>query len=166
MLLYGKTKTVYADMVLQAPRVELDQRTQIVLATRSVDSAGNTLDAAKFKTGDTEMTNDTIRYNFKTQVGLTSKTYTQQGEMLVIGEKAKKVNPSTTFISTARFTTCLLDEPHFSFVAGKMKVINQKLAVSGPAHPEFEGVESRQFDVHHSMESIEENWTKLAAIKF
>jgi len=140
VLLYGKTKTVYADMVLQAPRVELDQRTQIVLATRSVDSAGNTLDAAKFKTGDTEMTNDTIRYNFKTQVGLTSKTYTQQGEMLVIGEKAKKVNPSTTFISTARFTTCLLDEPHFSFVAGKMKVINQKLAVSGPAHPEFEGV--------------------------
>lgn len=140
VLLYGKTKTVYADMILQAPKVELDQRTQIVLATRSVDSAGNTIDAASFKTGETEMTNDTIRYNFKTQVGLTTKTYTQQGEMLVIGEKAKKVNLNTTFISTARFTTCLLDDPHFSFVAGKMKVINQKLAVSGPAHPEFEGV--------------------------
>ena len=35
------------------------------------------------------MTNDTIRYNFKTQVGLTKKTYTQQGEILVIGEEAK-----------------------------------------------------------------------------
>ena len=59
---------------------------------------------------------------------------------MVIGEQAKKVNANTTFIRSARFTTCMLDEPHFAFVAGKMKVINQKLAVSGPAHPEFEGV--------------------------
>jgi LPS-assembly protein len=140
VLLYGKTKTTYTDMVLTAPRVEVDQRTQIVTAVRSVDSTGNTVDAAFFKTGDSEMTNDTIRYNFKTQVGLTKKTYTQQGEILVIGEQAKKVNANTTFIRSARFTTCMLDEPHFAFVAGKMKVINQKLAVSGPAHPEFEGV--------------------------
>jgi len=140
VLLYGKTKTTYTDMVLTAPRVEVDQRTQIVTAVRSVDSTGNTLDAANFKTGDSEMTNDTIRYNFKTQVGVTKKTYTQQGEILVIGEQAKKVNANTTFIRSARFTTCMLDEPHFAFVAGKMKVINQKLAVSGPAHPEFEGV--------------------------
>lgn len=140
VLLYGKTKTIYTDMVLTAPRVEVDQRTQIVTAVRSVDSTGNTLDAANFKTGDSEMTNDTIRYNFKTQVGVTKKTYTQQGEILVIGEQAKKVNANTTFIRSARFTTCMLDEPHFAFVAGKMKVINQKLAVSGPAHPEFEGV--------------------------
>ncbi|MGA1378662.1 MAG: putative LPS assembly protein LptD [Chitinophagaceae bacterium] len=140
VLLYGKTKTTYTDMVLTAPRVEVDQRTQIVTAVRSVDSTGNTLDAAFFKTGESEMTNDTIRYNFKTQVGLTKKTYTQQGEILVIGEQAKKVNANTTFIRSARFTTCMLDDPHFAFVAGKMKVINQKLAVSGPAHPEFEGV--------------------------
>jgi hypothetical protein len=140
VLLYGKTKTTYTDMVLTAPQVEVDQRTQIVTAVRSVDSTGNTLDAAFFKTGDSEMTNDTIRYNFKTQVGLTKKTYTQQGEILVIGEQAKKVNANTTFIRSARFTTCMLDDPHFAFVAGKMKVINQKLAVSGPAHPEFEGV--------------------------
>ena len=140
VLLYGKTKTTYTDMVLTAPRLEVDQRTQIVTAVRSVDSTGNTLDAAFFKTGDSEMTNDTIRYNFKTQVGLTKKTYTQQGEILVIGEQAKKVNANTTFIRSARFTTCMLDDPHFAFVAGKMKVINQKLAVSGPAHPEFEGV--------------------------
>lgn len=140
VLLYGKTKTTYTDMTLTAPRVEVDQRTQIVTAVRSLDSTGNTKEAAFFKTGESEMTNDTIRYNFKTQVGVTKKTYTQQGEILVIGEQAKKVNVNTTFIRAARFTTCMLDEPHFAFVAGKMKVINQKLAVSGPAHPEFEGV--------------------------
>ena len=83
---------------------------------------------------------DTIRYNFKTQIGITKNTYTQQGEFLVIGDVAKKVNENTTFIKRARFTTCLLDDPHFDFVTPKMKVINQKLAVSGPAHLEFEGV--------------------------
>ena len=38
------------------------------------------------------------------------------------------------------FTTCDLDTPHFAFRAKKMKLVNQKLAVTGPIHPEFEGV--------------------------
>jgi lipopolysaccharide assembly outer membrane protein LptD (OstA) len=140
LILYGKTNTAYSDMTLAAPTVELDQQTKVVKAVRTVDSTGGTLEAAVFKTGETEMTNDTIFYNFRTQVGVTKKTYTKQGEMLVIGEQAKKVSPTTTFIKEARFTTCMLDEPHFAFVSGKMKMINQQLAVSGPAHPEFEGV--------------------------
>lgn len=140
IILYGKTRTTYADMIMTAPKVEVDQRMQLLTAVRTADSSGVTKEPANFKTGESEMTNDTIRYNFKTQVGLTKKTYTQQGEILVIGEEAKKVNANTTFIREARFTTCLLDEPHFAFVSGKMKVITQKLAVSGPAHPEFEGV--------------------------
>ena len=63
-----------------------------------------------------------------------------QGEFLVIAEKAKKVSENVTFASKATFTTCILDEPHFGIKTNKMKVINQKLAVSGPAHLEFEGV--------------------------
>ena len=97
-------------------------------------------ETAHFKSGDNEFTSDTIRYNFKTQIGLTKNTYTQQGEFLVIGHVAKKVNDNVTFIKKARFTTCMLDDPHFAFVTPQMKVINKKLAVSGPAHLEFEGV--------------------------
>lgn len=138
--LYGKTKTDYKDITLTAPKVEVDQQTQIVTAVNSKDSTGTVTETAHFTSGESDFTADTIRYNFKTQVGLTKNTYTQQGEILVIGEDAKKVNENTTFIKRARFTTCLLDEPHFAFVTPKMKVINQKLAVSGPAHPEFEGV--------------------------
>lgn len=140
VLLYGKTKTEYQDIVLTAPKVEIDQVTQIVTAVNAKDSTGAVTETAHFKSGESEFTSDTIRYNFKSQIGLTKNTYTQQGEFLVIGEVAKKVNENTTFIKRARFTTCLLDEPHFDFVTPKMKVINQKLAVSGPAHLEFEGV--------------------------
>lgn len=140
IFLYGKTKTDYKDITLTAPKVEVDQQTQVVTAVNIKDSTGKVTEVAKFKSTDNEFTSDTIRYNFKTQVGLTKNTYTQQGEILVIGEKAKKVNENTTFVEGARFTTCLLDDPHFAFVTPKMKVVNQKLAVSGPAHPEFEGV--------------------------
>lgn len=140
IILYGKTQTDYKDIQLTAPKVELDQGRQLVIATNSKDSGGQVIEPAHFKSGESEFSSDTILYNFQTQVGLTKNTYSQQGEILVIGELAKKVNENTTFIQRARFTTCLLDEPHFAFVTPKMKVVNQKLAVSGPAHPEFEGV--------------------------
>lgn len=140
ILLYGKTKTDYKDITLTAPKVEVDQQTQIVTAVNRKDSSGEVLEVAHFKSGESEFSSDTIRYNFKTQIGLTKNTYTQDGEIFVQGEEAKKVNATTTFIRKARFSTCNLDDPHFAFVTPQMKVINKKLAVSGPAHPEFEGV--------------------------
>lgn len=140
IILYGKTKTVYKDITLTAPRVELDQQTQVVTAVNRKDSTGEVLETAHFKSGDNEFTSDTIRYNFRTEVGLTKNTYTEQGEFLVISDDAKKVNENVTFIKRARFTTCLLDEPHFDFVTPRMKVVNKKLAVSGATHLEFEGV--------------------------
>ncbi len=140
IILYGKTKTEYNDIVLTAPKVEMDQQTQIVTAVNSKDSTGAVKETAHFKSGETDFTSDTIRYNFKTQVGLTKNTFTKQGEFIVIAEQAKKVNENTTFAKRAVFTTCLLDDPHFGIRTNKMKVINQKLAVSGPAHLEFEGV--------------------------
>lgn len=140
ILLYGKTKTEYKDIVLTAPKVELDQQTQIVTAFNKKDSTGEVTETAHFKSGENEFSSDTIRYNFKTQVGLTQNTVTQDGEMFVHGEKAKKINENTTFIRKARFTTCNLDDPHFDIYTGKMKVINKRLAVSGPAVIEFEGI--------------------------
>jgi lipopolysaccharide assembly outer membrane protein LptD (OstA) len=141
VILYGKTKTDYTDITLTAPKVELDQNTQTVTAFNSSDSAGTVLEEARFKNHDNEFTSDTIRYNFKTQKGLTKNTATKYGELTVIGETVKKVNATTTFIKRGQFTTCdIIDEPHFAFRASQMKVINEKVAVSGPAHPEFEGV--------------------------
>ena len=140
ILLYGKTKTDYKDITLTAPKVEVDQQTQIVTAVNSKDSTGAVKETAHFKSGETDFTSDTIRYNFKTQVGLTKNTFTMQGEFLVIAEQAKKVNGNTTFAKRAIFTTCLLDDPHFGIRTNKMKVISNKLAISGPAHLEFEGV--------------------------
>ncbi len=140
ILLYGKTKTEYEDVTLTAPQVSVDQQTQMMTAYNSKDSTGMVLEDAKFKQGENEFTSDTIVYNIKTQRGLTKNTITQSGEMFVHGEVIKKVDEHVTFVKNGLFTTCNLDHPHFAFRANKLKVINKKLAVSGPAHPEFEGV--------------------------
>lgn len=140
ILLYGKTKTEYQDVTLTAPQVAVDQQTQIMTAVNSKDSTGTVLEDAHFKQGENEFTSDTIVYNFKTQKGLTKNTITQSGEMFVHGELVKKIDDKVTFVKKGFFTTCNLDEPHFGFRANKLKVINKKVAVSGPAHPEFEGV--------------------------
>lgn len=140
ILLYGQTKTVYKDITLEAPRVEVDQATNLVTAYSSRDSLGDVAERARFEQGENQFQSDTIKFNFKTQKGLTTNTFTQQSEMFVQGEAIKKVTPNTFFVRHGRFTTCNLDHPHFSFVSNKIKVINNKVAISGPTHPEFEDV--------------------------
>ncbi|MCW3073969.1 MAG: hypothetical protein JWP69_1038 [Flaviaesturariibacter sp.] len=140
IILYGKGKTVYKDITLTAPQIELNQQTSLVSAYNNRDSLGEVITRARFEQAENKFESDTIRYNFKTQKGLTQNTFTNQQEIFIQGELIKKVDSVTVNISRARFTTCELDEPHFAFRANKMKVINNKVGVSGPVHPEFEGV--------------------------
>ena len=140
IFLYGKTKTEYKDITLTAPKIEIDQETQILTAYNRVDSLGEVLERANFKQGESAFQSDTIRFNFKTQKGLTKNTFTQSGEVFLQSSLAKKINATTMYAKNGVMTTCDLDDPHFGFHYNKIKVINNKLAVSGPIHPEFEGV--------------------------
>ncbi|TCJ19096.1 LPS-assembly protein LptD [Flaviaesturariibacter flavus] len=140
IILYGKTHTTYKDAVLDAPKVEIDNQTNTVVATGEKDSLGETITRARMQETDNKFESDTIRYNFKSQRGLLTNTFTTQNDMFINGRTIKKVDANTVFIKGGRFTTCDLDEPHFAFRANKLKIINNKVAVSGPMHPEFEGV--------------------------
>ncbi len=139
-LLYGQTKTTYNDITLTAPKVQFDQETNILTAYSSKDSLGNTLARAQFQQGSEGFQSDTIRYNFKTKRGLTTNTYTKQNELFVNAPFIKKVNDSVAFAKHVTMTTCDLDVPHFGFVANKAEFVTNKIAVTGPIHPEFEGV--------------------------
>ncbi len=138
--LYSKGNIKYKDMDLSADSIELDQGTELVTATYRKDTAGNIIGRPVMVQADSKISSDIMKYNFKTQKGLTQGSITQQGEMLVIGEKVKKINETDYYAYRSQFTTCNLDTPHFAFRANKMKMVSQKLAISGPIHPEFEGV--------------------------
>ena len=138
--LYGNAKTTYKTAALEAGKIIFDQQTQNITAFGAKDSSGNLKSKPKFKEGDLNSTNDSIFYNLQSGKGLTKNSNFQQGEIYVNANTMKKVNPNEAFAWKARFTTCNLDEPHFAFRTNKLKIVTNKIGVSGPAFPEFEGV--------------------------
>ncbi|HEU5164489.1 MAG TPA: putative LPS assembly protein LptD [Chitinophagaceae bacterium] len=139
VVLYGKAKMHYKDIDLTAPKMELDQQTQILTAFKSVDSTGDLIERAHFSQGETKFQSDTIRYNFKTQKGLTKNTFTMMNEIVMSAEKSKRIG-NVLYARRGVLSTCNLDDPHFGFRYDKIKVVNNKVAITGPIHPEFEGV--------------------------
>jgi hypothetical protein len=141
MLLYGTESNVkYLDNDLSAPLIEYDQQSSLVKAVLKKDSTGAVIAYPTYTQTDFKSISDTIVFNMKTGKGLTKGTYTQQGEMYVYGEKIKKIDESVFYALNGRFTSCNLDTPHFAFVSKKVKLINKKMAFTGPVHPEVEGV--------------------------
>lgn len=140
ILLFGKTEVKYEDIVMNAPKIEFDQRTQYVTAQMARDSLGKVIGMAKLKQAESVTVSDSLRFNFKSQRGLTYNSFFQQEELYNFAEKVKKIDPETFFASKGRFTTCNLDTPHFAFSFSKAKFVSKKIVVTGPVHPEFEDV--------------------------
>lgn len=138
--LYGKARTDYKDMQLEAGTIEYNQEKQQVKAKGSSDTSANSLNKTSFKQGEMISLSDSMVYSLKNQKGITYNTYYNEGEIYVNAQKLKKVDTNVFYAYRAQFTTCNLDTPHFAFRTKKMKLINNKIGVSGPAHPEFEGV--------------------------
>ncbi len=138
--LYGKANAKNKDVDLTANNIQYDQSSQVIKAFGGIDTANNPLSKPTIKEGDQTTISDTISFNLKTQRGLSLNSFYNEGEIFVNAQRVKKTSKDVAFAYRSRFTTCNLDTPHFAFVARKMKIINNKLAVSGPAHPEFEGV--------------------------
>lgn len=139
-ILYGKAKTNYKDLQMEAATIRYDQQSQMVKAYGSLDSTGNPLSKPQFIQGELQSVSDSIFYDMRTGKGLTKNTFFQEGEIFVNAEALKKISADEVFASKARFTTCNLDTPHFAFRTRKMKIINNKMGISSAAFPEFEGV--------------------------
>ncbi len=144
IILYGKeSKVKYTDNELTAPVVEYDQRTNIVSAYLTRDSTGKVVSFATFTQADFKSVSDTLLFNMKNGKGRTVSTYFTQGDIFVHVDESKKIKErglDVIYGLRGKFTTCNLDTPHFAFVSNKLKFINQKVAFTGPVHPEFEGV--------------------------
>lgn len=139
--LYGKKATThYKDNDLTAPIISYDQASGNIIASIKRDSTGKVISMPTYKEADFLSQSDSIRFNMKTGKGLTKSTYTQEGEMFVYGDVIKKIDNNVFYALRGRFTTCNLDTPHFAFISNKIKFITNKVAITGPVHPEFEGV--------------------------
>ncbi|MES2003500.1 MAG: putative LPS assembly protein LptD [Bacteroidota bacterium] len=140
LFLYGKAKTDYKDLKLEAATIQYDQRSQLVKAYGATDSTGDINTKPQFTQGELKTISDSILYSLKTQKAFTKNTFLQEGEIFVNAKYLKKISADETFAADARFTTCNLDTPHFAFRSKRMKIINNKLGVTGRVYPEIESV--------------------------
>lgn len=126
--LYNGANVKYNDMDVRGEHLEMDQNKQQVTIFPSTDSTGHTAfkDKTVMKQSESTYLSDTSVYNYVTQKSIVQNTYTTQGELTVFGETIKKVSGDEVYIHKARFSTCNLDHPHFSFVTRKAKFRSKK----------------------------------------
>ncbi len=146
--LYTNAKIYYEAIELQADYIEINWQTHLVFARGKLDSVGQpVLDSAGiqvglpfFKETDQTFKAHTIMYNFDTKKGKITYVTTHEGEGYIHGETVKKMATNNFFISHGIYTTCDLDTPHYYIGTRKLKVIQNKKIVTGPAYLVIEDV--------------------------
>lgn len=138
--LYGNAKIEQAKVSLNAAIIEMDNSTKLVKAQPATDTLGKKVGIPKFTDGERQFESDEIVYNFDTKKGKLSQLVTKEGEGYLVGEQVKKNELNEMFIRGASYTTCNLEHPHYKIGISKVKVIPDKLIVSGPAQLIIEDV--------------------------
>ncbi len=143
--LYNKADVKYEQTQLTGSTMDFNQATGILTSRMGVDTAGKPFEKAVLNDGSTSSEMDSVQYNFNSGKAMIYQTRAQYGEGYVNSRKVKKQPDNTVFGFRNGYTTCNLDTPHFAFRARKIKVIPDKLIVSGPANLEIEGIPTPLF---------------------
>ena len=77
--LYGKAKTNYQDLAIEAATIRYNQQSKMVKAYGSTDSTGKLDSKPVFVQGEMKSISDTISFNMETGKGLTKNTFFQEG---------------------------------------------------------------------------------------
>lgn len=148
--LYGGASVIYTTLNIKAGYILLDYANNEISAQQFADSTGQLTGLPDFKDGEQQFTSTRLRYNFKTKKGIIYEARTQQEDLYVLGERAKfisGISADTTkkarniiYNKDALLTTCDDPHPHFGIRTKKLKVIQDKLVVTGLSNLEVGGI--------------------------
>ncbi len=140
VFLYRDADIKYESIQEKAAFISLDFGTNILTALPKKDSLGKEYGLPEFSEGDQTFKAKEMRYNFKTKEGISKGIITQEGQGYLHGDVVKKMEDNVSNMKGGGYTTCSLDDPHFSLRFTKAKVIPNNKIVTGPAFMEIEGV--------------------------
>lgn len=138
--LFGSAEVYYGVISLTADTIIVDLNKDLVFAKGGKDSLGNPVGIPEFTENGSSYSASEMTYNFKTKKGTISEVTTQEGEGYVKGDKVKKTATDVLYIKDGYYTTCNLDEPHYSLATSKLKVIPNNKIVTGPTILKVGGV--------------------------
>ncbi len=142
ILLYNNSVVKYDDITLNAYFIELDWKENTVSAWGLYDSVTlKTTGLPEFTQGEDNYEADKITFNFKTKRAKVLNVFTQEDEGFIHSEAVKRNADNSYYAKDNKYTTCnFKDHPDFYISASKMKVVPDKVIVSGPAHLVIEDV--------------------------
>ncbi|WP_425392621.1 putative LPS assembly protein LptD [Ekhidna sp.] len=145
LFLYGETHIDYGKIALDAERTDVNWDKRTLKAKYITDSTGKKIGKPVFTEGPDTYVTDNIIYNFKSERALIKGVVTEQQGGFMHGEDVKKNAEDELFIRGAEYTTCNLEDPHFSIRSSRLKVIPNNKVVSGPFNMRFRDVPTPLF---------------------
>ncbi len=129
--LYNEAHIVYGDIDLKAGYVLIDYLKSTLFAKGIIDSTGY-VQRPVFNQGGQESEQDSMSYNFDSKKAIIYGIKTNQDPgVIVLGNKAKRVNDSTIYMRKIKFTTSDKPNPDYYIGVNKAKVVPKKKIVAG-----------------------------------
>jgi hypothetical protein len=139
--MFGSSQVVYGKISLNAENIDLNWQSSEVKARSRFDTiTRKVIGKPVFTEQGTKYDIDAMTYNFKTRKGIITGIRTKQDEGFVVGNTVKKTPENSMYVKEGLYTTCDLPHPHFGIRSRKMKVIPDKVTISGLFNLEIEGV--------------------------
>ena len=135
--LYNQAIVEYGDIKMEAGYIRIEFDKSELSARGITDTAGEIIQKPIFTEKGKQYRADEMRYNFESQKARINKVITQEGEGFLHGEHIKKTDEKTFYIKNGSFTTCSHEDPHFSIVTPKAKVISGEKVVTKFAYLEI-----------------------------
>jgi len=138
--MYRDAQIKYDKINQEAAFIVINFNNSLLRAMPRTDSTGKKYGKPVFTEGDQSFSSEEMQYNFRTRKGLIRNVITKEGEGYLHGEVVKKMDNDVSNMRHGGYTTCNLEDPHFSIKFTKAKVIPNNKIITGPAYMSIEGV--------------------------
>ncbi|MBU3676521.1 MAG: LPS-assembly protein LptD [Chitinophagaceae bacterium] len=134
LMLFQKANIEYDDIKVNADYIEYDQDTSTLMALEQIRRPRDSVDKPRLAQGSESSTFEKLQYNFKSKRALVENAYSQYGDGFILSQRVKRNNDESINGFRSIYTTCNAEVPHFGIAARKIKIIPNKVAVSGSAN--------------------------------
>jgi lipopolysaccharide assembly outer membrane protein LptD (OstA) len=133
LYLHNAAEISYEEIKVNADVIYYNQDSSTLTA---LELKINETDSSKSRIaqGTESSTFSSLFYNFKSKRALVENAYSQYGEGFILSQQVKRNNDNSINGYHNIYTTCNAEVPHFGIAAKRIKIIPNKVAVSGSAN--------------------------------
>ena len=142
LLLYSGAVISYEEIKVTSDFIAYDQDSSTLSAHKdtTIINEDTTHHENRIAQGSESSTFSDLKYNFKSKRALVENAYSQYGDGFILSEQVKRNNDNTINGYKNLYTTCNAVHPHFGIAARRVKIIPNKVAVTGSANLVVEDV--------------------------